>query len=154
MIKRNKKVTTLGEVVGIMLKAFDSNQEYMDKKFDKVDKRFDKMDERFDKIEKIILDEHNELRAEAEEVIKKFIYEGFNKVDDILYECRKFKYELEPTTEERLNFEDFRGFNTFNDAMYYLKKKLHKIEDKRTEARRDIIFSTKKKGLEQKNSPT
>ena len=60
MIKRNKKVTTLGEVVGIMLKAFDSNQEYMDKKFDKVDKRFDKMDERFDKIEKIILDEHRE----------------------------------------------------------------------------------------------
>ncbi len=53
MAKKNKKVTTLGEVVGIMLKAFDSNQEYMDKKFDIVDKRFDK-------IEKIILDDHRE----------------------------------------------------------------------------------------------
>lgn len=60
MVKKNKNIATLGEVVGIMLKAFDSNQEYMDKKFDKMGERFDKVDKRFDKIEKIILDDHKE----------------------------------------------------------------------------------------------
>ena len=60
MVKKNKEITTLDEVVSIMLKAFDSNQEYMDKKFGYIDNKFEHMDKRFDKIEKIILDDHKE----------------------------------------------------------------------------------------------
>ncbi len=41
MEKKNKKVTTLNELVGIMLGAFDSNQKYMDKKFNAVDEKFE-----------------------------------------------------------------------------------------------------------------
>mgnify|MGYP001614509565 CR=1 FL=1 len=42
MEKKNKKdVSTLNEVVGIMLNAFQSNQEYMDKKFETIDKKFE-----------------------------------------------------------------------------------------------------------------
>lgn len=52
MEKKNKKVTTLNELVGIMLGAFDSNQKYMDKKFDQVDKKFDQVDKNFEHINK------------------------------------------------------------------------------------------------------
>lgn len=54
MVKKNKKITTLNELVGIMLGAFDSNQKYMDKKFDQVDKKFEHINKNFKEVNKKI----------------------------------------------------------------------------------------------------
>ncbi len=45
--KIEEKDMTVKELVGIMLGAFETNQKYMDKKFDSIDKKFDSIDKKF-----------------------------------------------------------------------------------------------------------
>ncbi len=57
MEKKNKKeVTTLNEVVGIMLDAFQSNQEYMDKNFKQINENFREVNKKIDNISLDIVD--------------------------------------------------------------------------------------------------
>ena len=61
MEKENKKtkseeVATINELAVIMRDSFQSNQEYMDKKFDAIDKKFDHVTEKINNISLNIVD--------------------------------------------------------------------------------------------------
>lgn len=43
-----EKDMTVNELASLMLKAFDSNQKYMDAKFDSMDQRFEQIEKKFD----------------------------------------------------------------------------------------------------------
>ena len=46
--KENKKITEKDELIGIIKDSFQTNQEYMDRRFDKVENRLEKVEKKLD----------------------------------------------------------------------------------------------------------
>ena len=70
------------EMADMVKNAFQSNQEYMDKRFDAVDKKFDAVDKRFDAMDKRfdqVVQEIHKINLNAVDVVHK---EDFDKLED------------------------------------------------------------------------
>ena len=77
-MKNKEKDITVKELVGIMLGAFDSNQKYMDTKFDVIDKRFETITGVMNKNFKEVKEQINNINKNIVDVVR---LEDFNKLE-------------------------------------------------------------------------